>query len=81
MRTICINETFVTLLGNIYAAATARVNMDNQVSEKNSVPKGVRQVNPMSPKLVTATIQEVFKHAQLEEKRLNGIPFLFVTCP
>ena len=33
--------------------------------------RGVKQGDPISPKLFTATIQEVFKNAQLEEKGID----------
>ena len=45
--------------------------MFNQVSEDIPVLRGMRQGDPVSPKLFTATIQEAFKHAQLEEKGIN----------
>ena len=44
--------------------------MDCQVSEELPILRGVRQVDPVSLKLFTATIQ-VFKNAQLEEKGIN----------
>ena len=45
--------------------------MDNQASEEIPILRGVRQGDPISPKLFTATIQEVFKNAQPEEKGIN----------
>ena len=45
--------------------------MDSQASEELPVLRGVRQGDPISPKLFTATIQEVFKSAQLDEKGIN----------
>ena len=45
--------------------------MDRQVSEEIPILRGVRQVDPISPKLFSATIQEVFKNGQLEEKGIN----------
>ena len=39
--------------------------MDNQVSEEIQILRGVRQGDPISPTLFTAT------NAQLEEKRIN----------
>ena len=68
LRSIGINETYITILEDTYTGATARIHMDSQVSEDIPVLGGVRQGDPISPKLFTATIQEVFKNAQLEEK-------------
>ena len=45
--------------------------MDSQISEEIPVLRDVRQGDPISPKLFTATIKEVFKNAQLEEKGIN----------
>ena len=54
-------ETYITILEDTYTGGTARVHMDSQVSEEISVLRGVRQGDPVSPKLFTATIQEVLK--------------------
>ena len=35
------------------------------------IPRGMRQGDQISPKLFTATIREVFKHAQLRQKGIN----------
>ena len=45
--------------------------MDGQVSEEIPILSGVRQGDPFSPKLFTAALQEVFKNAQLEEKKID----------
>ena len=71
MRPIGINETYTTIIEDTYTGATARVHMDSQVTEEIPVLRGVRQGDPIFPKLFTATIQEVFKNAQLEEKEIN----------
>ena len=71
LRSTGIHETYITILEDTYTGATARVHMDSQVSEEIPIPRGVRQGDPISPKLFTATIQEVFKNAQLEEKGIN----------
>ena len=71
LRSIGINETYITILEDNYTGATARVHMDSQVSEEIPILRGVRQGDTISPKLFTATIQEVFKNAQLEEKIIN----------
>ena len=38
-----INETYITVLENIFTGATARVNMDNQVSENNNTESNGKQ--------------------------------------
>ena len=45
--------------------------MNNQVTGKIPILRGVRQGDPISPKSFTVTIQEVFTNAQLEEKGIN----------
>ena len=65
------NETYITILEDIYTGATARVHVQNQVSKEILVLRGVRQGDPISPKLFTATIREMFKNAQQEEKGIN----------
>ena len=57
LRSIGIKETYITILDDIYTGAAARVHMDNQASEEIPLLKGMRQGNPISPKLFTATIQ------------------------
>ena len=68
---ISINETYITILEDIYTSATARVHMNNEVSEEIPILRGVRQGDPISPKLFTAAIQEVFENAQPGEKGIN----------
>ena len=64
LRSTDIDETYTTILEDTYTGATARVRMDNQVSEEIPILRGERQGDPISPKLFTATIQ-------LEEKGIN----------
>ena len=71
MRSIGIKETYITILEDTYTGITARVHIDSQVSEEIPILRGVRQGDPISPKLFSATIQEVFKHVQLEEKGIT----------
>ena len=68
LRLVGINETYIIVLEYIYTGAIARVHMDNQVWEEIPILRGVRQGDPTSPKLFTATFQVVFRNAQLEEK-------------
>ena len=71
MRSIGINKTYITILEDTYTGANARVHVDNQVSEEIPILRGMRQGDQISPKLFTATIQEMFKNAQIEEKGIN----------
>ena len=61
LRKINVNETYVENLENIYKGATARVQLDNHVSEPFATGRGVRQGDPISPKLFTAMIEEILK--------------------
>ena len=61
LTTIGTSETCITILKGIYTGATARAQMEDIVSEEISTQRGVRQGDPISTKLFTATIQEEFK--------------------
>jgi hypothetical protein len=66
LRNININETYVKLLQNIYKDATAKIHIDNHVSTEFKIERGVRQGDPISPKLFTAAIEDIFKTADLQ---------------
>ncbi|GFO20732.1 endonuclease-reverse transcriptase [Plakobranchus ocellatus] len=66
LRKININETYVTILENIYRNASARVHIDNLESEPFPIHRGVRQGDPISPKLFTAAIEMISRKADLE---------------
>ena len=67
LRNININDIYVELLQNIYKEATARIHIDNHVSEKFEIERGVRQGDPISPKLFTAAIEDIFKLSDLQK--------------
>ena len=58
LRTIGITEIYVAIPEDIYTGAYAKEHMDNQVSLEILVLRGVKQGDPMFPKVFTATIQE-----------------------
>ena len=67
LRKINVNETYINILQNIYNQATARVHLDKLVSTEFPIHRGVRQGDPLSPKLFTAVMEEVFKKADISE--------------
>ena len=81
LRKINVNETYVKILENIYKGATARVHLDNHVSEPFAIERGVPQEDPISPNLFTAVIEEIFKKADLDKginidgERLQNLRF------
>ena len=67
LRKTNVNETYINILQNIYNQATARVHLDKLVSTEFPIHRGVRQGDPLSPKLFTAVMEEVFKKADISE--------------
>ena len=57
----------MNILQNIYNQATARVHLDKLVSTEFPIHRGVRQGDPLSPKLFTAVMEEVLKKADISE--------------
>ena len=62
-----INETYINILQDTYSQATARIHLDKLVSDEFHIHRGVKQGDPLSPKLFTAVMEEVFKKADISE--------------
>ena len=67
LRKTNINYTYMNILLNIYSQATARICLDKLVSDEFPINRGVRRGDPLSPKLYTAVMEEVFKKADISE--------------
>ncbi|GFO11537.1 endonuclease-reverse transcriptase [Plakobranchus ocellatus] len=65
-RRVNINDNYGTMIEKIYKGATARIHIDNQISEAFEIQRGVRQGNPISPKLFITVIEQVFKEADVK---------------
>ena len=73
LRKTNINETYINILQNIYSQATGRIHLDKLVSDEFPIHRGVKQGDPLSPKLFTAVVEEVFKKADISEGiNVNG---------
>ena len=60
-----VNENYISIIKDIYTDATSRIHINEQVSGEIKILKGVRQGDPLSPKLFTATIQDAFRRIEL----------------
>ena len=69
LRNIGINGSYINILEDIYTEAKGRVHIDKQESEQINILRGVRQGDPISLKLFTGVIQEVFKNSELRLRR------------
>ena len=69
MRKTNINEIYVKILQNFYNQIKARIHLDKSVSDEFPINRGVRQGDPLSPKLFTAVMEgsRVFKKAHISE--------------
>ncbi len=76
-----IDEVYIELIENIYAKATATIKLQTN-SDIIPIEKGIRQGDSISPKLFTATLQEIFKSIKwqhegilIRDERLTNLRF------
>ena len=65
-----IEENYVQVLEDIYNDGTATIVLHKE-SEKIPIRKGVRQGDTISPKLFTATLEDIFRSLEWDSKGIN----------
>ncbi len=75
LRKVEISEGYIKLLEDIYTEAAARIYIDKDVSQEININRGVRQGDPISPKIFTAVLEEGFKNTSLEGEMLTDLRF------
>ena len=70
-----IDSRYTNIIKNIYQNATFHVKIDEELqTNKIKIQRGVRQGDPISPKLFTLALEDVFKELAWEKKgiRIDG---------
>ncbi len=67
-----VDKPYIKILEDIYRDSTATIKL-HQNSRKIPIKKGVRQGDTISPKLLTACLDEVFKNLEWEDIGLKII--------
>ena len=57
-----IDGKYIKIIKAIYKEPTVRVHLDDTITDLIAIMRGVRQGDPVSPELFTATLKEVFKN-------------------
>ena len=71
LTNIGVNQIYVDILRDIYTDAIAKIHLDDEVSSVIKIERGVRQGDPISPKLFTVALEEVFGKTNIGDKGLN----------
>ena len=62
-----IEDVYIEILKDIYTDSSVTVHLHKE-SEKIRIKRGVRQVDTISPKLFTATLESIFRRLNWENK-------------
>ena len=62
-----VEEPYVELIKQIYENATS-VTMTDKTSESFKIERGVRQCDPISPKLFNAVLEDIFRRLNWEDR-------------
>lgn len=68
-----MESQYITVLRNIYKNSRAKIKLEKE-GEKFPIEKGVRQGDPLSPKIFTAVLESIFRKLDWSKKgfRING---------
>ncbi|PZC85214.1 hypothetical protein B5X24_HaOG202399 [Helicoverpa armigera] len=70
LRTQGVPTKYIRILQNVYTKSTARVKLE-ALGEEFPIRRGVRQGDPISPKLFSAVLEMVFRNLDWTNKGLN----------
>lgn len=65
-----VGKRYIRIIKNIYKNSTTRLKLEKQ-GQQIKIGRGVRQGDPLSPKLFSAVLEEVFRQMEWENYGLN----------
>ena len=63
-----IDEKYIKIIKVIYKEPTARIHLNDTITDSIEILRGVRQGDPMSPKLFTAALEEALRNIDWSDK-------------
>jgi hypothetical protein len=70
LKTQGVQTKYIRVLQNVYTKSTAQVKLET-IGEEFPIKRGVRQGDPISPKLFSAVLEMVFRNLDWRNKGLN----------
>ncbi|GBO99235.1 FERM domain-containing protein 5 [Eumeta japonica] len=70
LRSQGVQEKYICILINIYSKSTAQIRLET-TGEEFPIEKGVRQGDPVSPKLFSAALEMIFRNLDWNKNGLN----------